>query len=410
MSNHHFTVLSIKQVLLAIVGIYTTQTIITSLTTQALPTLWRDAGVSLQFIGLTALLWIPWGLRFLWSPLMERWRLPENQLIRRSRGLILTGQWLIVSLFLLISLLVWWGILELSQSAVVFLTILLFTALVAATTDIASDGFTVEQLAEQQRGWGNTAQVGSSYLGAMLGSGGFLLICVHWNLATAFLLLALIILLLSVPMFLLREPPRSSTAILTHRPSLKYAWSRATIRISLVLMLLSSVGIRLTLGMFGPFLIDKGASLSDVGWLFGSLNITVGFMGAILGGILVQTKPSWQAVIIALAIELVVLFALTLLADSVSLSILMFLISLMFAVFSVLWVALYSVLMSVASPLQSGVDFTLFQSADALLAVLAGLLAGSLAQYLGYTACFGLAAVSVVVAIGAIIYQTKRVA
>jgi len=54
--------------------------------------------------------------------------------------------------------------------------------------------------------------------------------------------------------------------------------------------------------------------------------------------------------------------------------------------------------MGLASPLQSGVDFTLFQSADALLAVLGGIAGGWLSQHLGYHVCFGLAAASAVLA------------
>lgn len=152
--------LSARQVLPAIAGIYISQTIITALTTQALPSLLRDAGASLQVAGLTALLWIPWGLRFLWAPAVERWRLPAGQLTRHSRTLVLTGQWLIAAVLLLLGLAALGGVLSLSGHAGWILGGLLLAALVAATTDVASDGFTVEQLASQQRGWGNVAPGG----------------------------------------------------------------------------------------------------------------------------------------------------------------------------------------------------------------------------------------------------------
>ena len=48
--------------------------------------------------------------------------------------------------------------------------------------------------------------------------------------------------------------------------------------------------------------------------------------------------------------------------------------------------------MEAASPLQPGVDFTLFQSADALIAAAGGLAAGWLAQHMGYGACLASAA------------------
>lgn len=68
---------------------------------------------------------------------------------------------------------------------------------------------------------------------------------------------------------------------------------------------------------------------------------------------------------------------------------------LFFASAGCLWVALYAVLMQAASPLQPGVDFSLFQSADALVAV-AG---GWLAQHGGYGLC--LAGASLLAAAGA---------
>lgn len=91
--------------------------------------------------------------------------------------------------------------------------------------------------------------------------------------------------------------------------------------------------------------------------------------------------------------------ALAVAAPAASLPVLTALIGLMFAVLGCLWVALYSALMGIASPLQAGVDFTIFQSADALLAVVSGIAGGWLAQHLGYHVCFGLAAAFAVLAL-----------
>lgn len=391
--------LSAWHVLPAIAGIYISQTVITALTTQALPSLLRDAGASLQVAGLTALLWIPWGIRFLWSPAVERWRLPAGRLERRSRTLVLAGQWLIAAVLLLLGLAALKGYLSLADHAGWILGGLLVAALVAATTDVASDGFTVEQLATQQRGWGNVAQVGGSYVGAMLGAGGFLLVAGTLGWPQALLATALTIVLLSVPMLLLREPPRDAALSVDHRPGLLHALRRPEIRTGLLLMLLSSIGVRLTMGMFGPFLLDKGLSLVQLGWLFGSLHIGAGLTGAFLGGVLVRAAPGWRAVWIAVSLKACVLLALTLAAPAASLTVLMVLVGLMFAALGFVWVALYSALMGLTSPLQSGVDFTVFQSTDALLAMAGGVAGGWLSQHLGYNVCFGLAAASAVVAV-----------
>ena len=110
--------------------------------------------------------------------------------------------------------------------------------------------------------------------------------------------------------------------------------------------------------------------------------------------------PGWRAVWLALAAQAALLAALAALATAAPahpalLPGLTGLMGLFFASAGCLWVALYAVLMQAASPLQPGVDFSLFQSADALVAV-AG---GWLAQRGGYGLC--LAGASLLAAAGA---------
>lgn len=385
--------LGLRQLLLAVAGIYVTQSIITVLITQALPTLLRNEGASLEIAGLTALLWLPWGVRFLWAPYIERWRLPQGVVERRSRRIVLLGQWMMAFILFVIGVVCWFGQLSLVSHIGWILGALLLAAVVAATADIACDGFVVDQLSEGRRGWGNSIQVGGAYLGAMLGSGGFLLLVRWWGWEVALMATGLVILLLTIPMVMTKEPARQSHVETNHQPSLWYALRRPEVRLGLLMLLVSSVGIRLSLGMFGPFLLDKGMSLDQVGWLFGSLYIGAGLGGAVVGGFFVRFVPGWRAVWIAVGVKACVLALLAMAAPTASLSVVTWLVVVMFAVMGVLWVALYSTLMSLASPLQAGVDFTMFQSGDALLAGVAGVLAGWLSQHFGYATCFGLAAV-----------------
>lgn len=395
------------RVLPAIAGIYISQTVITALTTQALPSLLRSEGASLTVAGLTALLWVPWGIRFLWAPWVERIRLPAGRLERRSRTLVLTGQWLMAAILILLGVASLIGQVTLHSFAVWLLGGLLMAALVAASTDVACDGFTVEQLAGQRRGWGNVAHVGGSYAGAMLGAGGFLLVAGTAGWSMALVAAGLVIVLLGLPMLRVQEPPRDKALAVDHRPGLWHALRRPQVRMGLLLMLLSSVGVRLTLGMFGPFMLDHGMTLEQLGWLFGSLHIGAGLTGAVLGGLLVRAAPGWQAVWIAVGLKAGVLLALTLAAPAASLTVLTILVGLTFAILGCLWVALYSALMNLTSPLQAGVDFTMFQSADALLAMAGGVAGGWLAGHLGYSFCFGLASVLTVIAAGVVWRQAR---
>ncbi|MEM8201762.1 MFS transporter, partial [Morganella morganii] len=59
---------------MAIGGVYITQTLISMIIMQSVPTLLRSEGFSLSLIGLTSLFMLPWTLKFLWSPFIERLR------------------------------------------------------------------------------------------------------------------------------------------------------------------------------------------------------------------------------------------------------------------------------------------------------------------------------------------------
>lgn len=387
----HNTQLAFSRLLPAIGGIYISQTILTALVTQALPTLLRAEGASLQLIGLTSLLWLPWALKFLWAPLVESWRLPAHKKERHSRRILLTSQGLLALVLMLLGLAGFYGLLALNTHAGLILTVLIVGAFLSAGGDVACDGFAIDQLAVHQRGWGNVAQVGGSYLGGMLGGGGFLLVAALLDWPLALLVASLTLLVLSLPLLRVHEPPRSDV-IAPHRPSLMYALKRKEVLQGLLLVVLASVGLRMVFGMLGPLLMDRQVSMEQIGWIFGSFSLLAGLLGSFLGGLLVRRTLAWRAVWITLGLECLVLAALALAAAQAPVQLLIPLVGLLFLMLGCVWVTLYSALMGLASPHQAGVDFTLFQSADAGIAILGGMAGGWLAHHWGYQASFGLAA------------------
>ena len=123
------------------------------------------------------------------------------------------------------------------------------------------------------------------------------------------------------------------------------------------------------------------------------LVLGAGLAGTALGGLLVRWARGWRAVWMAVALESAVLAALAAGAASLPLAGLTALVGLLFGAMACGFVAIYSALMGLASPSQPGVDFALFQCADALIAMAGGVAGGWLAQRFGYGACFALAAV-----------------
>src|SRR3546814_5679045 len=107
----------------------------------------REAGVSLDRIGLISLIALPWVLKFLWAPAVERYRLPAFG--RNRSGIIVMAGGLISVIGLVLA-----GALDPIDPLPLLVT-LTAVAFAASTVDIACDGFAVQSLSQQQNGWGN---------------------------------------------------------------------------------------------------------------------------------------------------------------------------------------------------------------------------------------------------------------
>lgn len=387
-------------VLLAVLAsVYATQTLLTTMAMQSLPALLREAGASLQFAGLSALFMLPWALRFLWAPAVERRRLPPARRPRRSRIIIVRGQWCLAATLGVAAGAGAVGWITLPQQAAWLLALFFLAALVSATVDIACGGFAVEQLRVPERGWGNAAKVGSAYLGVLLGSSVFLLLADWRGWPVALAVVALAIALLTLPWVAVREPARALPGTAHLRPSLRNAWHQSRVRLGLLLAFVLGAGVRVAVGMVGPMLLDHGVGMTELAWLFGAFSVGAGLLGCLLGGFMVRCLSGWPAALWMVFVQACVLGALVWSAAGALRPGLIVLVGLLFASMAGGFVAIYAALMGLASPSQPGVDFALFESADALMAMAGGVAGGWLAQHGGYTACFGLAAACSLVAV-----------
>lgn len=373
--------------LLACGAVYVSQTLVTVMATQSMPALMRASGLSLQIVGLSYLFYLPWVLKFLWSPAIERARHPLSGR-DRSVALIVSGQCLLAVVLLLPVLLSQGG----GSFPVLVGVLLLSAALVSASVDVATDGMLIDALrAEARFERGNLIQVGGSYVGVLIGGSGFLLVAGSIGWPWALLLVSVFVGLISTPLLLVRRPNMPSMRS-QQRPSLPQALARREIRQGLMMVLLLGAGIRMAFGMLGPVLLDHGVELSDLGWLFGSFSAIAGLFGTTMGGMLAKQLPGWRSVTVVLALQTIALGAfIPVLALDTSANLLIGLCGGVFFVMAAGFVVIYSALMQLTSPAQPGVDFTLFQCTDAAIAMIGGVAGGLLAQHFGYLVCFGLA-------------------
>ncbi len=376
-------------VFMAVGGLYVGQSIIGGLTFLGLPAVLRMAGLPLDQIGLLYLVVLPWALKFLWSPYIERYRLPK---VGKNRSLLIVGVGVVVCACGLV-VLAFTGPSPLSMA----IAILFIVAVVTATVDIACDGYAVETLAAEHHGWGNAAQVGGSYLGSAIGAGLFLVLVDYYGWRNATSVMAGLLLLLALP-FVFGPASKAKVETRETTPSMIHALKRPHIQKGLVIAAVYVAAQKWGLAMLGPFLVDYGFDLATLGMFNGAGSMIIGFGGALLGGLLVRLYGAQRVLVLSIVAQIVLLGAFawfSLHRETAHWIVMMVAITSSSGIMSVGFVALYACFMGWSDPRQAGVDFTIFQCMDGIVSMAGGIGAGAIAERFGYhTAFFVAAAVS----------------
>ncbi|KXG84999.1 MFS transporter [Agrobacterium bohemicum] len=370
----------------AVGGLYVGQSVIGGLTFLGLPAVLRTAGLPLDQIGLLYLIVLPWALKFLWSPYIERYRLPR---FGKNRSRIIVGAGVTICASGLV-ILAFTGPSPVSMA----IAILFVVAVVTATVDIACDGYAVETLAVEHHGWGNAAQVGGSYLGSAIGAGLFLVLVDYYGWRNATLVMAVLVMLLALP-FIFGPAAKAQAQTHDQTPSMLRALKRPQVQAGLVIAAVYVAAQKWGLAMLGPFLIDYGFDLATLGTFNGAGSMIVGFGGALLGGFLVRQYGPSRVLVMSIIAQTVLLCAFatfSLHRDIAHWIVMIVAITSSSGIMSIGFVALYACFMGWSDPRQAGIDFTLFQCMDGIVSMAGGIGAGAIAERFGYHTSFLIAA------------------
>lgn len=272
--------------LLLIGALYVSEGLPFGFFTQALPVLLRQAGLSLTQIGFASLLALPWALKFMWAPMVD-----HNYSARVGQR----RSWIIPSQLLISAVLIYAATLSPNSDMALIFVVVALCNLFAATLDIATDALAVRLLKGPERGIGNGVQVAGYRIGMVI-SGGLLLIVFEqlgWMLS--FMVMAGLVLLLTIPIALYKEPATELAP-----PSTRWSWSYFKlpgITLWLGVIFFYKVGDAIGAGMVKPFLVDSGMSLSEIGWLVGTIGFAANLIGALAGGYLTSRFGYFRAMI-----------------------------------------------------------------------------------------------------------------
>lgn len=391
-----------RTIFIAISGVYIGQSIIGGITFTGLPAVLRASGLSLDRIGLIYLVILPWTLKFLWSPAVENFRLPQRG--RNRSGLIVLLGGLASACGMIVA-----GFVGPQHLAVVIICLTL-VAFAASTVDIACDGYAVEMLSEKHHGWGNAAQVGGAYLGSAIGSGLFLVLFAHYGWNLSIVLMTALFLALALP-FVLQRGVHLEAKDRQHVPSLRLAIRRREVHRGLILTASFVAAHKWGLSMLDPFLVDAKISLQLMGIVDGIGGLAIGFVGAMLGGACVRYLGTRAVLVTALVAQLAFMCGFIWLAGQNQPSQTILLICSLASSSGIMafgFVALYAQFMRLSDVRQAGVDFTIFQCMDGAMSMVGGVLGGMIAEKFGHQALFIIGAALIVAAVPIVYRLSER--
>lgn len=366
--------------------------------TVALPVMMRRRDLSLPAISMTSALALPWALKFLWAPYVDRHYV---RAIGRRRSWILPLQALSIASAVGLSLVD-------PKHAIVALMVALFVNnLLAATQDIATDGLAVELLRGAERGYGNGVQVAGYRVGMILG--GSFLLGIHDRIgwSRTFLAMAAMFVVASVPIVFYREisspdqaPPDAETSA---TPLVKASWIEVVKRPGMALWLgilaVYKAGEALAYGVVKPMLVDLGMKDQDIGFQIGSVGFGAGLAGALLGGVLSNRLGRTRAILACGAMQ--VMGGLAYVPSALHWGGKPMLVAASFVehlTSGMATVSLFTLMMDVCREESSGTDYTVQASVVVAATGIASTLSGFMAARLGYAGHF--VACSAVSAVG----------
>lgn len=236
-----------------------------------------DEKVDLTAIGAFSLVGLPYTIKFLWAPLLDRFSLP---LLGRRRG------WMF--LFQALLLLTVWGLSMVNPTSdLLAVTVLaFFIAFFSSSFDVVLDAYRREILPDEELGLGSSLYV-FGYRLAILVSGAFALYLAD-NMPWKEVYQWMAICMAPSLAFILIAP--KETTHIAIPSNLKEAvvgplvdfFSRKGAWIVLLFILLYKVGDSMASNMTTPFILDIGYSKTDMA----SVAKTFGMIATILGGIL----------------------------------------------------------------------------------------------------------------------------
>lgn len=253
---------------------------------QMLPVWLTDKHLSIELIGAVTGVMLPYGLKFLWAPLLDRY-FPSFLGRRRS--------WLLISQATLLILLYAISLFDPLTQLSIVANIALLIAFFSATQDILLDAYRREILSDRELGLGNTIHINAYRVAGLIPGGLSLYLATLYPWETVFLWTALCMLVgIFMTLFLAKEPKIDAPSF--NQPFYQAFWiplqeffQRKGVAQAigfLLFLFLYKFGDSFATTLQTKFIYDMGFGKEDIALVVKSTSLWASILSGLAGGVM----------------------------------------------------------------------------------------------------------------------------
>ena len=374
--------------------LYIAQAVPSSFLSTALQVLMRENNFSLTTIGLLQLVKLPWIIKFLWAPMVDRCCVTVNDYKRT----------IIVSELVYAALLLTIGFLHVSTDIYFIIFLVVLSLVTSGTQDVATDALAVLTFKKSDKSMVNSMQSMGSFGGALLG-GGVLLMALHrsgWQTVLPFL--AIFVLIALLPLLFnkhltINEKPKETKA---KKADFIWFFTQKGIWKQIVFLVIYYAGIFGTLSLLRSFLVDHGYNMKEIGLISGILGTGVAFFASWGAGFFVRKYGVFKArIVFASVILITTLYFFLMLSDAITTLRVCIGVTLLWATYGMCTIVVYVSSMERVRPGREGTDFTIQTVITHLSGMMMAVVSGAIAQHYGYRLFF---AIEIAIALASLVY------
>ncbi len=375
--------------------LYIAQSIPKSFFSTIIPVIMRQENFDLSTIGIMQLIKLPWILKFLWSPYVDK----KCQTTADYKRWILGSEIVYAASIFAVALM------DYTVNFNTIITLIFISFAASATQDIATDALAVLSFSHKDKSMVNSMQSMGSFGGVMIGSGLLLLLFqkIGWSsllpYVGLFVLLAIIPLVFNRGLTIKKKEPQHMAC----KKDIIYFFTQKGQPIwrQIIFLFLFYSGVIGTLAMLKPYLVDMGYSTSKIGFIFGIVGTAVGFVASFIGGFIVRKIGRHHSrILFGSMILLSTIYFWVILQIPHAPHLLYLGIILLWTSYGMATIIVYTTAMDYVRPGKEGTDFTIQTVITHLSSMCVAIGSGFVAEHFGYQtlACVevGLATLSLI--------------